>query len=192
MTQAEELWQAYDEQGEPIADSGLTKPQARSGILHGASHVWVWRRTRNEVEILLQKRAGGKHTWPGYYDISAAGHIDFGETPLQAALRETKEEIGLDVDNTQPRLLFVHRANLVNTGQSGVIENEFQWVYGLALEKETAFTHDSEVDLVVWMKLDGFKQLIDQKIPGKHIVPHGEAYFANLFREISRSKTGQT
>jgi hypothetical protein len=64
MPDSDELWQAYDEQGEPITDKGLTKPQARSGILHGASHAWVWRGAGNEVEILLQKRAGASTPGP--------------------------------------------------------------------------------------------------------------------------------
>src|ERR1017187_5337048 len=92
---SEELWQAYNEQGEPITGKGLTKAQSRTGVLHAASHVWIWRGAGADTEVLIQLRAKDKMTWPGLYDISAAGHIDFTETPLQAAIRETKEEIGI-------------------------------------------------------------------------------------------------
>lgn len=69
----------------------------------GASHVWLWRLRNGKKELLLQQRSRNKATWPGYFDISAAGHIDGGESPLQSAKREAQEELGLDIatDNLQ-------------------------------------------------------------------------------------------
>ncbi len=93
----QELWQTYDERGEPLAGVSLTKQQARQGALHAAAHVWIWRGQGAGIEILLQRRARDKQTWPGHLDISAAGHIRFGETPLLAAIRETAEELALAV-----------------------------------------------------------------------------------------------
>jgi isopentenyldiphosphate isomerase len=138
MSDTEELWQAYNEQGEPIAGKGLTKPQARSGILHGAAHLWIWRKRAGKIEILLQKQAANKATWPSFLDISVAGHIDPGEDPLTSALREADEEIGFAPAAAEVRLLFVHHARL-HDDISGADENEFQWVYGLELTKDAAF-----------------------------------------------------
>lgn len=42
-------------------------------------------------EVLLQKRGSGKWGFPG-------GAIELGETPQMAAIREVKEETGLDVE----------------------------------------------------------------------------------------------
>lgn len=87
----DELWQLYDEQGRVLKDKGAKRDDVfGNGILHGASHVWIWRKDNGTLEILLQKRAPNKRTWPNRYDVSAAGHIDLGETPLDAALREAK------------------------------------------------------------------------------------------------------
>ena len=38
--------------------------------------------------------------WPGMWDLSAGGHVDSGETSIQAMHRELIEELGLDVDPT--------------------------------------------------------------------------------------------
>lgn len=46
--------------------------------------------------ILVQKRKGSK-LWPGYYALPA-GHIDAGENQYEALVRETKEELGIDID----------------------------------------------------------------------------------------------
>jgi mutator protein MutT len=51
----------------------------------------------NKVALIERQRAGQHYfTFPG-------GHVEPGETPEQAAVRETKEELGLDV--TIQRLL---------------------------------------------------------------------------------------
>lgn len=58
------------------------------------ARIWLWRKSvDNEVEILLQQRSFGRSSSPGKFSISAAGHINDGESVLQAAIRETKEEI---------------------------------------------------------------------------------------------------
>lgn len=49
----------------------------------------------NRGEVLLQKRSKYKDLFPGFYSISTGGHVGKGETYLQAAKRELKEEIGI-------------------------------------------------------------------------------------------------
>ena len=169
----DELWQLYNEQGQALADEGASIDDVFSkGLLHGASHVWIWRENNGTLEVLLQKRAADKKTWPSRYVISAAGHIDLGETPLGAALREAKEEIGLDIKDSELKLFNVHRAYL--EAENGAIENEFQWLYSLKLTSETDFTlQASEVELLVWVSIDQFKT----ECGSEQYVPHGEFYY---------------
>ena len=60
------------------------------GIWHRTSHVWLVRRKKETVQVLLQKRTAVK-SFPGCYDISSAGHIPAGEGFLPSALRELKD-----------------------------------------------------------------------------------------------------
>lgn len=46
-------------------------------------------------EILILKRAGG-YAGGGWF--VPGGHVEFGETPLEAAVRETEEEAGIALD----------------------------------------------------------------------------------------------
>lgn len=46
-------------------------------------------------EILLQRRQGTK-LWPGFLALPA-GHIDEGENAYEAAIREAKEELDIDI-----------------------------------------------------------------------------------------------
>ncbi len=45
--------------------------------------------------VYIQKRAARKSIFPGYWCVSAAGHVLAGESRLDAALRELEEELGV-------------------------------------------------------------------------------------------------
>jgi len=47
-------------------------------------------------EVLLQRRQG-TNLWPGYLALPA-GHIDEGENAYEAAIREAKEELGIEIN----------------------------------------------------------------------------------------------
>ncbi len=66
-----------------------------SGFMHRAVHIFVF---NSAGEIYVQKRSDSKDRHPGKLDSSAAGHVDPGESYLETAIRELREEIGLSAD----------------------------------------------------------------------------------------------
>jgi isopentenyldiphosphate isomerase len=66
----------------------------RLGLLHRAVHVLVF---NSRGEVFLQKRSIRKDRQPGLWDSSASGHVDSGETYDACAVRELREEIGLEI-----------------------------------------------------------------------------------------------
>jgi 8-oxo-dGTP pyrophosphatase MutT (NUDIX family) len=176
----DELWQRYDNQGRPITDHGVDKDIARAqGILHGAAHVWIWRRHGSTIEVLIQKRISSKATWPGMYDISAAGHIDFGEEPIVAALRETEEELGITIADSALTFVGVVRSHMIT---HTLHENELRWLYILELAEDTSFTlQASEVDSVVWRPLADFAR----ECGANTYVPHGNLYYQTILGALS-------
>lgn len=61
-------------------------------LIHRAVNVVVY---DDSGRILLQKRSMTKDTSPGYWTISATGHVSKGETYKKTAGRELEEEIGV-------------------------------------------------------------------------------------------------
>jgi isopentenyldiphosphate isomerase len=176
----QELWQLYSEQGESLEGKGAPKDVVFSkGLLHGAAHVWIWRDGIAGPEVLLQKRSATKRTWPSCYDISAAGHIDLGEEPLTAALREAKEEINLNIDQEDLHLISVVRANM--PAGNDATENEFEWVYLLKLRDDAVLAlQESEVASVAWVPLKEFETACLTET----YVPHGDLYYRTLVQAI--------
>ena len=185
MAQTNELWQIYTEQGEPLHGVALPKEQTAKGILHASVHVWCWRLYNSQPQLLLQRRANQVKTWPGYYSISAAGHINGGEQPIAAALREAKEELNLHLRPEDLQLMFVNR-ELVHVPETTIVENELQWVYAAQLPADSALVFaDKEVSAIRWAELDEIHSLA-QGVSLAHVVPRGQSYFTMLAGQIER------
>jgi len=89
--------------------TGLRLPMAWAadrGLYHRGIHVVV--RT-HEGKFVVGKRGKSIVFGPGMLEISLGGGIDTGEVPLQAAIRETHEELGVKVAAHRFKPLFVYR-----------------------------------------------------------------------------------
>jgi isopentenyldiphosphate isomerase len=84
-----------------IATGAVSKVRAHAeGIWHATIHCWILDENR---QLIFQHRALNKPTFPGLWDISAAGHLRPGED----GLREIKEELGADVTMNELTLVGV-------------------------------------------------------------------------------------
>jgi isopentenyl-diphosphate Delta-isomerase len=178
----DEQCQLYSNQGTVLTGQGAPKRDLfQNGQLHGASHVWIWRKSNGNIEVLVQKRAAHKSTWPNRYDISAAGHIDLGEKPVAAALREAQEEIGLQINADDLVFFCAHRAYLV--AENGYLENEIQHLYLLELPNDGDFTlQEQEVSSLEWKHLDELKS----EYMTEKYTPHGDVYYRTVIAAIER------
>ncbi len=65
-------------------------------LMHKSVQVLLFNR---EKKLYIQQRSHNKDVYPGYWDVSAAGHVLSGESGIEAAMRELKEELGIQVNN---------------------------------------------------------------------------------------------
>lgn len=168
----DELWQEFLENGMPAASAWPKQAFKAGERICGASHVWAWRRVGSTIEILLQRRASALKIWPGYLDISAAGHINEGESPVRAALREADEEIGCALDAGMLVFLFCGR-------KAPPVYNEMYWVYAYEMTAEAFDFKDGEVTSLEWVTLDGLRKKTEDP-EGAKLVPHDSVYFSQL------------
>src|SRR5205807_2141424 len=76
----------------------------------------------------LQKRAAAKENWPGWWDVSAAGHCSAGESAVETAMRETAEELGLTLTVDELQHIGRFRDPVVLRGGT-YIDNEIHEVF---------------------------------------------------------------
>ena len=170
-----EFLDIVDEYGNPTGEIVDREKAHAEGILHRTSHVWILRRGKSGVEVLLQKRSQNKDSFPGCYDISSAGHIPAGVEWKDSALRELAEELGID---------WVAEDNLILCGQRKIIHDEIfhgkpfrdrqlSNIYCLWLDvnPDALTLQEEEVESVTWMNLEECKQRIAEKDPTfKHAI----------------------
>jgi isopentenyl-diphosphate delta-isomerase len=119
-------------------------------------------------EIYIQHRARTKRLWPQRKTISASGHVDPGETFEQAAVREVKEELGIELNVRDLHLIGwftgvshggpVHEARsdetpIPNPGELDVERSGFLRVVELErlLVDSGLFTPSGHLALGVWL-----------------------------------------
>jgi isopentenyl-diphosphate Delta-isomerase len=112
----------------------------RLGLMHRAVHVLV---SNSRGQIFLQKRSLKKDRQPGLWDSSSSGHVDSGEDYDACAVRELREEIGLEL-STPPRRLFKLAA-------STETDQEHVWVYRCESEGPFALALD-EIERGGWFE----------------------------------------
>lgn len=114
---SEELFDVVNERDE-VVDRRPRSEVHRLGLRHRAVHVLVF---NSRGEVFLQKRSMSKDRQPGLWDTSASGHVDSGEDYDACAVRELREELGV---NKPPPL---ERLFKLDAGPE--TDQEFVWVY---------------------------------------------------------------
>lgn len=154
-----------DESGKPTGEVIERTEAHRTGVLHRTAHVWIARRKDGRVQLLLQKRCMNKDSFPGCYDISSAGHIPAGQEYADSALRELKEELGVEI--APDELIPCGRKRLDMQGifhGEPYLDRQISQVYLLWLDREESGfrVQQEEIDSVMWMDFSACKQAVVQ------------------------------
>lgn len=73
-------------------------------LLHRVVHIWF---ITPKGEIIFQHRAKNKDLLPDKLDATVGGHVEIGTSYEETAIKEGKEETGIDIDST--KLLFLSK-----------------------------------------------------------------------------------
>lgn len=94
----EEILDLVSETGQVIGQAPRSQCHGNPTLVHRAVHVFVLDQDEN---IFLQKRSKTKKVQPGKWDTSVGGHVDSGESYIDAAHREMGEELGITTDSLE-------------------------------------------------------------------------------------------
>ena len=167
-----EYLDVLDSSGRPIRMTKSKSEVHRDGDWHGAAHVWILNR---KGEILIQRRSPTKENWPNLWDVSVAGHISAGEEPVEAAIREAQEELGITLFPGECGYLFTILEQ-VTLNEGNYIDNEFHHVFLVERDLNVGDLKfgDGEVAEVRFIAVRGLQTDLTTDPSG--FVPHEEEY----------------
>lgn len=164
----------FDENNNPTGEIKEKQQAHEDGNFHRTAHVWI---INDKNELLLQKRSASKKSHPNCWDISGAGHIRAGETVINGAIRELKEELGVQAEEKD----FEYIATIKSAKNPKNME--FGYVYLLRCNKkiEEYTFFDDEVSEVKYVYFEQLEKMVEEKIEG--LLIHTEE-FKKLFEYI--------
>ncbi|RAP74480.1 NUDIX hydrolase [Paenibacillus montanisoli] len=204
----EERFDYYDEAGTWLGSAPRSEVHAR-GLWHRSIHCWLVRREGERKLVLFQRRSTDKDTFPGYYDITAAGHLTAGETMREAA-REIEEELGVPVpfETLIPLGEARHEATGFAKG-AAFIDREISGVFGFVYDaplasltlqaEEVAGVYEADLSVMIALfdgerdhaaaagfRLDAGRHPVASEIQVKasEFVTRPSSYYSGVFRAL--------
>lgn len=183
----EESLALVTEEGKITTRSASKTDVHRQGLWHMTSHIYIF---DSRGRLLLQKRSLQKSSSPGKLQVSVSGHVNADESPRQAALREGKEEVGIELDENRLREVSavnaMKRAYVTEEGPN----NEFTTIYAYTATDEeiaqiTKNYNLNESDELWLIPLQTFETMIQQE-PAlfsqslRYIIAEGQMIYEQL------------
>ncbi len=150
---------------------------------HRGAHVWI---LNSQNELLTQQRSANKHEHPNLWDNSAAGHVLAGEDSLSTIVRETAEELGINLAPAAFRLLFTLK--MEEAFSDGTFSNEYDDIYFARADFSNFNLQTEEVQNAKWVHYLELEKMI--KNNPENFYPRFEEYqkiFAFLREELNLS-----
>lgn len=139
-----------------IIIGGITRGKAHSSkdVFYRTVYIVI---KNNLGEVLLQKRSPTKDLYPNCWDLSVGGHVIFGDSYLETAIRELEEEVGIKVG----------LEDLVDKGKVLVRlphSNEFFRVYEYKLiDNDLIQPAGEEISEIKWLSIEDIKKSMKGK-----------------------------
>lgn len=163
-----EQWDIFNEFRECTGKTWIRGEEMIEGDYHQVVHIWIM---NSNGEFLIQQRQPWKVGWPNMWDCAAAGSVLIGETSVMGAIREVKEELGIDLQTEHAEVLFTIKFS------RGFDDH---WLVKQDIELERLSLQYEEVADAKWATIDEILELVDS---GEFIPYH---ILGSLF-EMSKS-----
>ena len=150
-----EFWDLYNERRELTGRDHVRGEEVPQGYYHLVVHVWI---RNSKGEYLISQRSATRPTFPLMWEC-VGGSVLAGEDSLTGALREVKEEVGLDLTPGDGHILFTKTRNIIDEKAFNDIMDVWLFHYDGAVSLSNATT--GEVAQVRWMTVPQIRDLLD-------------------------------
>ena len=145
-----ELWDLYTENRRLTGKTHIRGEEIPDGYYHLVVHVWI---KNSKGEYLISQRSATRPAFPLMWEC-VGGSVVAGERSLEGALREVKEEVGLDLLPGSGKLLFSKTRRTYHD-----IMDVWLFQYNGEVSLDNATT--DEVAQIKWMTVPQIRELLD-------------------------------
>lgn len=146
-----EIWDLYDENGKLTGKDHIRGEKVPDGYFHLVVHVWI---KNSKGEYLIAQRAADRPTFPLMWEC-VGGSVTKGENGLQGAVREVKEEVGIDLSPADGKLVF----SRVRKHFNDIFE---VWLFDYDGDIDLKNATTAEVVQTAWLNRSEIKALFEQ------------------------------
>ena len=153
-----EIWDLYSENRELLGRDHIRGEQLPIDGFHLVVHVWI---RNSKGEYLISQRSANRSRYPLMWEC-VGGSVVKGEDSLQGAIREVKEEVGIDLEPDKGHVLFAKVRKIME----GKIFNDIVdvWLFYYDGEVNLSNATTDEVAQVAWMDREQIRDLHEQKM----------------------------
>jgi isopentenyldiphosphate isomerase len=177
-----EMHDVLDEFGNKTGEQKTKDEMFKNGDWRQVVHLWI---IDSGNKILIQKRTDNKGTFGGMWDPSVGGGVAAGESTLEACVRETKEELGIDIKPNDVKLISRHKMPKI-IPETGLPSNDFSDTYIIKMDigLEDLVLQKSEVAEIKKLSYEELKDEFENENKFKNWVPHGIDYYFSVLDSI--------
>lgn len=144
-----ELWDVLDEEGKQTEKVMRKGEKILKGYYHLGADIWI---INSENKILIQKRSSKKRQAPNVWAMTG-GSVIKGETSLQTIERETKEELGIQLNMNEVQFLKRYKTEEVWL-DTYIIKQD--------INLDDIVMQEDEVSDVKWATYDEIEELVNK------------------------------
>jgi len=150
-----EIWELMNENREPLGRDHVRGEKLPEGCYHLVVHVWL---RNSKGEYLISQRSPDRPTFPLMWEC-VGGSVVKGEDSLTGAIREVKEEVGVDLTPERGKVLFSRVRGTIDGAYFGDILDVWRFDYDGPVCLDRATTQ--EVAQAAWMTKAQVRRLYD-------------------------------
>jgi isopentenyldiphosphate isomerase len=164
-----EIWEILDENGNRTGKLIKRGSPMKKHEYHLVVHVWI---RNNSGQYLITKRTSTK-SFPGMWETTVGSAV-VGDASLNTALREVKEEIGVDLSPESGKLLYRVKRNY-----PGIQDFADVWLFNQEVDIDEVIYQPEEVCGAKWVTPEQINTMISQ---GEYM--NTFPYLEDLFKRI--------
>lgn len=157
-----ELWDLYDVKRNLVGITHERGKEIPDGLCHLVVHIWI---RNKDGKFLISRRSKERKTYPLLLECQG-GSVLAGETSIDGAIREIKEEVGIDLSKVHGNVIFTKTRETFHD-----IMDVWLFEYNGKVDLSKATTN--EVCETYWLTYDEIKK----KFESRELVPTLDYFF---------------